>query len=438
MKKQVKHSSHSYFTWVVPLIFVIVVMGLMLVVWFFLAARHSTIQLQAALDKLKTDEVLLDSAGPEETSPGNESRPSETKGTSESEKRRSMSVRMDENAYYDELIRFFKHRPLPGPELMPEEGWGNARSIMTRNSVIFLSAAAFLVWSEGEEDKSIDMLERAKAIADELFLNGGVSRLNACRLTSSISGSVMHRIIKENELSEESARRLLDIYANDQPWQKLSTALEVERTLVLQKFSDFKDGSKKTSEAKHKKRFYTGGKFLIYDISPVYDSVMGVPWRNRDQLTFIETMNRLIDISRKSPHVALSEVSVLREEISQLEDDYVGPAYASRLMPPRYPISTSRLGSVADQFEWQARSLANNALASAAIRLKLYKKHHGAYPDTLDALVPEYAEAAPIDPCSGELLKYSRKGEGFLLYSLGPLQEDNGGKWGNPVCEMDK
>lgn len=67
------------------------------------------------------------------------------------------------------------------------------------------------------------------------------------------------------------------------------------------------------------------------------------------------------------------------------------------------------------------------ALARMALALKAYKNDHGAYPESLEALRGALAWDLPLDPCSGRELCYTRRGGGFLLYSLGPNLTDDGG-----------
>ena len=64
--------------------------------------------------------------------------------------------------------------------------------------------------------------------------------------------------------------------------------------------------------------------------------------------------------------------------------------------------------------------------------VEAYRARHGAAPESLDDLVPEYLEAVPIDPASGKgygyrLLADDPYGRTYLLYSLGVDGEDNGG-----------
>lgn len=74
------------------------------------------------------------------------------------------------------------------------------------------------------------------------------------------------------------------------------------------------------------------------------------------------------------------------------------------------------------------------SLALTALALEIHRHEHGAYPETLDALVPESIEELPIDPYSGEPLRYRLATDEdrqhvlmpYVLYSVGLEGEDNG------------
>jgi hypothetical protein len=54
---------------------------------------------------------------------------------------------------------------------------------------------------------------------------------------------------------------------------------------------------------------------------------------------------------------------------------------------------------------------------------------HSAYPEILDALVPQYLDKIPLDLIGGQPLHYRRADDGkFLLYSVGWNETDDGGK----------
>ena len=66
--------------------------------------------------------------------------------------------------------------------------------------------------------------------------------------------------------------------------------------------------------------------------------------------------------------------------------------------------------------------------AQIACALERYRLAHGDYPETLDALVPQFIEKLPHDIIGGEPLHYRRTDDGkFLLYSVGWNETDDGG-----------
>jgi len=82
---------------------------------------------------------------------------------------------------------------------------------------------------------------------------------------------------------------------------------------------------------------------------------------------------------------------------------------------------------------WQTtahnQTLANEA--QIACGLEHYHLAHGEYPETLDALAPQFIEKIPHDIIGGEQLHYHPKNDGkFLLYSVGWNETDDGGASG--------
>jgi hypothetical protein len=59
------------------------------------------------------------------------------------------------------------------------------------------------------------------------------------------------------------------------------------------------------------------------------------------------------------------------------------------------------------------------------VALNLHRMDKGAYPATLDALVPDYVDAVPLDPYDGEPFRYAPDKQ--LVYSVGQDVKDDGG-----------
>lgn len=84
-------------------------------------------------------------------------------------------------------------------------------------------------------------------------------------------------------------------------------------------------------------------------------------------------------------------------------------------------------------------TLATSA-AILALHVERYRADHGAYPASLDALVPSYLPTLPIDPWDGKPLKFvpvdpttDPFGRPFILYSVGSDEADNNGRTFNPA-----
>ncbi len=75
-----------------------------------------------------------------------------------------------------------------------------------------------------------------------------------------------------------------------------------------------------------------------------------------------------------------------------------------------------------------AREQISVDLARTAIALERYRLAHGEFPESLDALAPQFVAQVPHDVIGGKPLKYRREANGqFTLYSVGWNEKDDGG-----------
>jgi hypothetical protein len=101
---------------------------------------------------------------------------------------------------------------------------------------------------------------------------------------------------------------------------------------------------------------------------------------------------------------------------------------ACSTFPPYSFLATEATPNFVKAVQTTARNqtLANEALVACG--LERYRLAHGQYPETLEALVPQFVEKVPHDIVGGQPLKYSRTAEGrFELYSIGWNGKDDGG-----------
>jgi hypothetical protein len=65
--------------------------------------------------------------------------------------------------------------------------------------------------------------------------------------------------------------------------------------------------------------------------------------------------------------------------------------------------------------------------ATVSIALEAYRRQNGRLPDSLQVLAPTWIDQIPADPFDGQLLRYMRTSNGYIIYSVGPDKDDNGG-----------
>ena len=84
------------------------------------------------------------------------------------------------------------------------------------------------------------------------------------------------------------------------------------------------------------------------------------------------------------------------------------------------------LGNAARKF---ANGQSSVDLARVAVALERYRLAHGAYPESLDALTPQFITKLPHDLINGQPLQYRPEVDGqFVLYSVGWNEKDDDGE----------
>lgn len=73
------------------------------------------------------------------------------------------------------------------------------------------------------------------------------------------------------------------------------------------------------------------------------------------------------------------------------------------------------------------RAQATMRTLRASLAVLRYERAEGRLPDQLEVLVPDYLDAVPLDPFTGEPLKYRVLDDGFVIYSVNDNLVDSGG-----------
>ena len=156
----------------------------------------------------------------------------------------------------------------------------------------------------------------------------------------------------------------------------------------------------------------------------VEKGVMGAAWRvtQAEGIAFyLEHMSGLIAAAEKPWPQALREAALAEDRLMQL-------GRRSFVHRVRYMIPQLLAPALGAAFEATARNVAMIDTADAAIAVEGYRRKHGALPERLEQLVPEFLPEVPTDPFSGQPLQYVVGDGEYLVYSVGRNRTDEGGQ----------
>ena len=143
-----------------------------------------------------------------------------------------------------------------------------------------------------------------------------------------------------------------------------------------------------------------------------------------------QIISRLDDADCRELGLQLAAVEAEREPVEDLmnrERMYIKKEYPWKYRQGAHEANDPLWEAIAGQKRARLRLL----ICHLALR-RLWLATHN-YPATLDALVPQYLPAVPLDPFGGEVLIYRKLPMGYQLYSIGFDLNDDGGVPITPV-----
>lgn len=200
--------------------------------------------------------------------------------------------------------------------------------------------------------------------------------------------------------------------------------LEVERAFALAYFEQTREG-----RVEFRDFLISFGNIPSDPLARKFHELVRLPlwrsrWSHRDELRYLERLQPTLEAMRNlTNHCSWQELSASFNQIAATT-------------PPttsfdgfRFPMSEA----VAVQHPKAAQNMlrieTRRQLAVAAVALQRHHLRHGAFPESLAALAPEFLSTLPRDPMNGGKLHYRRAADGSLtLYSVGQNgQDDSGG-----------
>lgn len=160
----------------------------------------------------------------------------------------------------------------------------------------------------------------------------------------------------------------------------------------------------------------------LYDVSHVEYIIDVPPWRAR----LLPIQIQMIGKRR----IMANYTRFMNQTITKERHPFVVAAHLPDPPLPNDPVNQLTLSpSLGDCHLRELNAHTQNALLLTMIALHAYQLDHGAYPNTLSALVPHYLKAIPNDPFAlSSPLRYKQLGSSYLLYSIGPDGKDDGGR----------
>ncbi len=131
-----------------------------------------------------------------------------------------------------------------------------------------------------------------------------------------------------------------------------------------------------------------------------------------DRAEYLRLMRTWIDLAEKPVHERMAAWS------RQPENPHL-PIYC--------PITKSIAPDLWRAVRWEGMSIALLRTARVAVAVERFRLAHERLPEGLEQLVPEFLDAVPLDPFTGDPLRYVRTQDGYAVYSVGADGEDNGG-----------
>ncbi len=277
---------------------------------------------------------------------------------------------------------------------------------------------------EGRGDEALDTLGIGVRMAGHAAEDPTLINQLVAYTMDAIVFEAAQRCLDLAPASPEALRRLAEALRQRKYRTAFVRGMEGERTMALDAYNIRATEFQKTLTANSG---VSSSRPLTEALVRFYASPLGAPWRKLDELYYIRSMKRSIELAnspyRETKDALDRRILPATARTAEPYSDAQGSFYdrpASKLLFLAGLFSPV-FGRASQKCDWAE---AHNGLTQTALALKAYQRQHGSYPESLAGL----PWATPVDPFSGKAFVYRREGAGFRLYSLGPDLEDSGGK----------
>lgn len=261
----------------------------------------------------------------------------------------------------------------------------------------------------GDMDGAVRSMTAAYRLGDSIKDEPSIIAVLVQCAVRAIESNSLQRVADYGHFDKANARKLYDLYANNEIHAHDLLAMKSERTMNIWVFDAIR------------KR---GGKFVyppsddkvaMFFFSRIVGSYAWRPLLYADELQALRMLDEEIELQRQ-PYREMVTNGLRKRHESSLNNL---PSYAkvTRLL---FPVSL-KVSAKCD--EYTARLHGDQIF----LALLAYKDSFGGYPATLNELRDKLGWKLLEDPFSGNDFIYKRDGNGFIFYSIGQnLKDDKG------------
>jgi hypothetical protein len=247
-------------------------------------------------------------------------------------------------------------------------------------------------------------LNAARSVGDEPLIISQLVR-TAC---DAVACQSAERALSQGEAPADELLALQRLLQHEAAFPALLVATRGERAMIHETLDALESGGSSL------------GQVLGNEPRPARLRKWAFGWYLRDRFRadhprVLALMTRRIREVQLPPHEQAAAEQAFEAEVRALPPD---EAPATRTLLP----AVEKLGAA------ERRRLANVRSMIAVVAAERYRLEHGAWPESLDRLVPAEMTEVPLDPFDGKPLRYRRTAGGVVVYSVGEEGKDDGGQ----------
>jgi hypothetical protein len=246
------------------------------------------------------------------------------------------------------------------------------------------------------------LINLSRSVGDELFVSGQSVRFGilnrACRCVD--------WLLNQSEPDPAALMSLQKILEQEEPDQLFERLVKIQAAYEHTFLQKLEAGNSEMEKSW----------FSVWEKGPVEKSF---PFLSHDRI--VADHIRLLKQARRFRELALVPAHKRSGLFVELQEEFDPLLFVSS-MP-----SCGWYGEYVSFYSADGLRLAHVRCTIAALAAERYRQQHGSWPASL-GVIQGLTPVKLIDPFDGQPLRYRKLDDGFILYSVGPDQEDNGGE----------